>query len=418
MTPSVSGQPWFEAPALRRIFALLNAEGGEVRVVGGAVRNALMGHAVTEVDLATTLRPEEVVARAEAAGIKTVPTGIAHGTVTLVIDGEPFEVTTLRRDVTTDGRHAEVAFGTDWTVDAHRRDLTINALYADAQGRVIDLVGGIEDLEKQLIRFIGEASERVREDYLRVLRFFRFFAWYGRGRPDADGLRASARAKDKLSTLSAERIWSELKKLLSAEDPTRALLWMRQAGVLTAVLPESEKWGIDTIPGLVSAERASGFAPDPLLRLAAMVPPDPERLAAMAARLRLSKAEAAFFQSWAAAKPIADRMAETALDRQLYMEGATGTMARLKLAIATLLPKVEGESDGLERLGHLQRLLTRAKAWTRPRFPLSGADVVLAGVPSGPQVGVKLAMLEAHWVAGNFQEGREALLERLKASLN
>ncbi|MFP5076736.1 CCA tRNA nucleotidyltransferase [Rhizobium sp. YIM 134829] len=418
MTPSVSGQPWFEAPALRRIFALLNAEGGEVRVVGGAVRNALMGRDVTEVDLATTLRPEEVVARAEAVGIKTVPTGIAHGTVTLVIEGEPFEVTTLRRDVSTNGRHAEVAFGTDWQVDAQRRDLTINALYADAEGTVIDLVDGMKDLERHVVRFIGEASERVAEDYLRILRFFRFFAWYGEGRPDADGLRASARAKDKLSTLSAERIWSELRKLLSAEDPTRALLWMRQAGVLTAVLPESEKWGIDTIPGLIAAERAYGWNPDPLLRLAAIVPPDPERLAAMAKRLRLSKAEAAFFQAWAASKPIADRLAETALDRQLYVEGAVGVMARLQLSIANLLPRAEGEADGLEKLAHLQRLLTRAKVWTKPRFPLTGADVVLAGVPSGPQVGAKLAMLEAHWLAGNFREDRTALLDRLKASLD
>ena len=181
---SVATEAWFSAPpALTRVFELLNADGGEVRVVGGAVRNSLMGLAVADIDMATTLLPDVVVARAKAVGIKAVPTGIEHGTVTLVLDGKPYEVTTLRRDVETDGRNAEVAFGTDWTVDAERRDLTVNALYADARGEVIDLVGGLADIEKRNIRFIGNASERVAEDYLRVLRFFRFFAFYGSGRP-------------------------------------------------------------------------------------------------------------------------------------------------------------------------------------------------------------------------------------------
>ncbi len=233
----IAGQSWFSKPGLQRIFSLLNADGGEARVVGGAVRNALMGLPVGDIDMATTLPPQDVVERAKDAGIKAVPTGIDHGTVTLVVDGEGYEVTTLRRDVTTDGRHAEVAFGTDWKEDAERRDLTINALYADASGEVIDLIGGLADIETKTVRFIGDAATRIAEDHLRILRFFRFFAYYGSGRPDADGLRASARAKDKLSTLSAERVWSEMKKLLSADDPSRALLWMRQAGVLAQILP-------------------------------------------------------------------------------------------------------------------------------------------------------------------------------------
>lgn len=290
---SLSDQAWFRQPALRRVLDLLNADGGEARIAGGAVRNALMGVPAGDVDIATTLVPQEVVARAKAAGIKAVPTGIEHGTVTLVASGTPFEVTTLRRDVETDGRRAQVAFGTDWQQDAERRDLTINALYATADGEVVDLVGGLPDIETKTVRFIGDADQRIAEDHLRILRFFRFFAFYGGGRPDADGLRACARAKDKLAVLSAERVWSETKKLLAAPDPFRALLWMRQSGVLSAILPETEKWGIDTIPALVATEQALQWDPDPLLRLSAMVPPDAERLSALAQRLRLSRAESA-----------------------------------------------------------------------------------------------------------------------------
>jgi poly(A) polymerase len=229
---SVAHEAWFQDPRLTRVFSLLNADGGEGRVVGGAVRNSLMDLPVSDIDIATTLRPEAVMERAAEAGIKAVPTGLQHGTVTLVIDGKPFEVTTLRTDVETDGRHAKVAFSTDWKGDAERRDLTINALYADAKGEVVDLVGGLADIETRNIRFIGDAATRISEDYLRVLRFFRFFAYYGSGRPDAAGLKASAAARSKLSTLSAERVWSELRKLLSAKDPGRALLWMRTVATL------------------------------------------------------------------------------------------------------------------------------------------------------------------------------------------
>ncbi|KQS72507.1 poly(A) polymerase [Rhizobium sp. Leaf371] len=411
--PSVADQPWFQAPALRRIFDLLNADGGEVRVVGGAVRNALMGAKVSEVDLATTLTPDAVTERARAAGIKVVPTGIAHGTVTLVLDGVPFEVTTLRRDVSTDGRHAQVAFGTDWAVDAARRDLTMNALYATASGEVIDLVGGIADIEKGMVRFIGPAAERVAEDYLRILRFFRFFAWYGSFRPDADGLRASAQAKAKLSTLSAERVWAELKKLLSARDPGRALLWMRTSGVLTEILPESEKWGIDAIPGLIATEQTLGWPVDPLLRLAAMVPPDAERLDAMASRLRLSKVEGAVLQAFAQAGAIADGIAESALDRLLYRQGASGVVFRLKLALASARQKADTDGEAMATVARLGRLLDRTLAWKKPVFPVSGSDLIASGVSPGPAMGQKLSELEDAWIASGFRESRENLLARV-----
>src|SRR5690606_26477555 len=231
-------------PALQRLLAVLSADDEEARVAGGAVRNALLGQEVADIDIATTCVPDETIRRAEAAGFRTVPTGYEHGTVTVVADKHAYEVTTLRADVETVGRRASVLFGRDWQADAERRDFTINGLYAEADGTVVDLVGGLADIEAKRLRFIGDPETRIREDYLRILRFFRFFAWYGEGRPDAEGLKACARLKEGLSGLSAERVWAETKKLLSAPDPSRALLWMRQTGVLAASLAESEKWGI------------------------------------------------------------------------------------------------------------------------------------------------------------------------------
>jgi len=295
-----------------------------------------------------------------------------------------------------------------------RRDLTINALYARQDGTVVDLVGGLADIESRTIRFIGDAAARIAEDHLRILRFFRFFAYYGSGRPDADGLRACARAKETLAKLSAERVWAETKKLLAAHDPGRALLWMRQVGVLPAILPESEKWGLDSIPALVSAEQAFGWKPDPLLRLAAIVPPDGERLTAMAARLRLSRAEAAFFEEWTAAPAVSPTMAEIAFDRLLYRQGPSGVVTRLKLALATERAKTELDADALGRMAALQRLLARAETWQRPVFPIAGADVLAAGATAGPAVGKLLAQLEKDWLDANFGEDRAKLLARLK----
>lgn len=410
---NVAGEAWFNAPELKTVMALLNADGGEGRIAGGAVRNSLMGLPISDADIATDLLPDAVMARAKAAGIKAVPTGIEHGTVTLVVGGKPFEVTTLRRDIATDGRHAEVAFGKDWQEDANRRDLTMNGLYADKDGNVIDLVGGIADVESRTVRFIGKAEERISEDYLRILRYFRFFAHYGAGRPDADALRAMARGKDGVRQLSAERVWSELKKLLSAQDPGRALLWMRTAGVLMLVLPETEKWGIDEMPGLIEAERVFHWPVDPLLRLAAMVPPDVARLKAMAERLRLSKQEAKVFEDWANAPAIPQKIAATAFARMLYRVGAGGLIVRLKLAIAIARAKAEGDMQLMAEVARLQGLLSQAQDWVAPKFPLSGADVLATGVPAGPKVGERLKQLEDEWVEGNFNADRQALLAKL-----
>lgn len=410
---SVAEEAWFNDPALTRIFALLNADGGEVRVVGGAVRNALMGLPVSDTDLATTWPPEQVIARAEAASIRAVPTGVDHGTVTLVIDGRGFEVTTLRHDAETDGRRARVIFGNDWQLDADRRDFSINALYADQSGQVIDLVGGLEDIATRTVRFIGNPDDRITEDHLRILRYFRFFAHYGGGRPDAAALKACARARDSLARLSAERVWKELRTLLKARDPGRALLWMRQAGVLTVVLPESEKWGIDAVGGLIATESALNWDPDPMLRLMAIVPPDPERMRDLALRLKMSRAETERLVRWAGAPVIQPTLAITALDRLLYRHGAEPLADRIRLSLASARARAATDTSALTDTAGHSRHLARALNWERPRFPVAGADLIARGVRPGPDMGAQLAALEDRWIDSNFALDKPALLAEL-----
>ncbi|WP_245409740.1 CCA tRNA nucleotidyltransferase [Pararhizobium haloflavum] len=406
----LSGSDWFKDENVQTIIGLLNADGGEARIVGGAVRNALMGLAIGDVDIATTLLPDEVMARAEKAGIKTIPTGIDHGTVTLVRNGHPFEVTTLRTDMETDGRRADVVFGTDWAEDAARRDFTINALYLDAQGKVIDLVDGLNDIETKTIRFIGDADLRNSEDYLRILRFFRFFAWYGEGRPDADGLRSAARLKAGLEKLSAERVWMELKKLLSAEDPSRSLLWMRQTGVLTAVLPETEKWGIDAIAPLIHAEEVFGWDADPLLRIMAMVPPDPDRVAAMAKRLRLSRAESRRLVGWARTQPVKHDIGDMAFNRVLYGCDLASMRDWLRLALSAARQRARSDTNALAEAAGYSRLIARLDKWKRPAFPLNGDDLKEVGLEAGPELGALQKTLEGLWLESNFTMTRDDLL--------
>jgi poly(A) polymerase len=413
----LSSQDWFRDPGLQKIMALLNDGEGEARIVGGAVRDALMDFPVGDIDIATTLTPEAVMTRAQSADIKVVPTGIDHGTLTLVLDGVPYEVTTLRADVATDGRHAEVAFGTDWQVDAERRDLTINALYVGRDGKVIDLVGGLDDVASRTVRFIGDPAQRITEDYLRILRFFRFFAWYGAGRPDADGLKAAVRLKSGLARLSAERVWAETKKMLAARDPSRALLWMRQSGVLTEILPESEKWGIDAIPALIHAEEAFGWQPDPLIRLMAMVPPDAGRMKTLAKRLKLSKAEALRLVRWAETAPIPHDIADLAFSRLLYGSEVGGVHDRLILALTSARARARSDTAALAEAGGYSRLIDRAAKWKRPQFPVSGADLLEAGFEQGAQLGALQKRLEAVWVAQNFTPTRAALLAMATSAL-
>jgi len=403
---------WLAKDDLQRLLAALSQGDEEARLAGGAVRNALLGEAVSDIDIATTTVPEETERRAQAAGFRTVPTGKEHGTITVIAGGEAYEVTTLRADVATDGRHASVAFGKDWKADAERRDFTINALYATAAGEVIDLVGGLADLETRTLRFIGDAEARIREDYLRILRFFRFFAWYGNGRPDPEGLRACARLKDGMVRLSAERVWAELKKLLAAPDPSRALLWMRQTGVLSLVLPESEKWGIDAVHALVAAGRDLGWQPDPLLRLEAIVPADPARMAALASRLKLSKAEAARLAAWAMTGPIAPSTGEAALAKIAYRGDRQAVDDRVRLGLAAARAKAGEDSGALAEAGGYLRLLRFLEGWEKPVFPVKGSDLAALGMASGPRMGETLSKLETEWVESGFRAGRDALLAR------
>lgn len=411
---SIAGAQWLGREGLQRLLAALNRDGEEARVAGGAVRNALLGQEVADVDVATTALPDEVVRRVKDAGLRAVPTGIEHGTITVVAPDGAYEVTTLRADVETDGRHAKVAFGRDWTGDAERRDFTINGLYATATGEVIDLVGGLDDLRGRRLRFIGDADARIREDYLRILRFFRFFAWYGDGRPDADGLRACARLKGGLAGLSAERVWAELRKLLSAPDPSRALLWMRQASVLTTILPESEKWGIDSIHGLVAAERDLGWPADPMLRLVAIVPPDEARMADLAGRLRMSRAERDRLKSWAAFGPVPAETSDRALRKRLYGAPPSAAQDRLHLALAGARSRAVGEDAALTEAGAYSRLLKVATAWSDPALPVSGSDLAALGVAAGPRMGALLAEIQQAWIESDFTLDRAALLEKAR----
>jgi poly(A) polymerase len=406
MIAALAGWNLLRDPQVRTVFAALDAEAGATRIVGGAVRDALLGRSVADADFATILTPNEVVARCEAAGLKTVPTGIEHGTVTVVAEGRPFEVTTLRRDVETDGRRAVVAFTSDWKEDAARRDLTINALYCDAEGEVFDPLDGLSDLKAGRVRFIGDAEARIREDYLRILRFFRFFAWYGSGRPDADGLKACARLKSGIATLSAERVWAELKRLLAAPQPGRALLWMRTTEVLQRALPES--WGIDAVHRLVAAEKAEGWEPDALLRLEAILPPHRARMDALAERLRLSRSEAVRLLAWANAPEPDPDMPESDLARALYRVGEggeTGVADRLKHALARALDNGHDQAADAFR-----RLLGQARAWRRPVFPVSGRDLVARGIEPGPAVGERLRELEERWADSGFSLTKEKML--------
>lgn len=411
---TIADAAWLSDKRLQALLAALNQGGEEARIAGGAVRNALMGQDVTDIDIATTTIPDETIRRAEAAGFKAIPTGYEHGTVTVVSEGKPFEVTTLRADVETNGRHAVVAFGRDWQADANRRDFTINALYADAKGKVYDLVGGLKDLEDRNLRFIGEAEERIREDYLRILRFFRFFAWYGAGRPDAQGLKACARLKDGLGGLSVERVWMELKKLLSAPDPHRAILWMRQTGVLTAILPESEKWGIDSMVPLVETEKALGWEPDALLRLAAILPPYPPKIEELAKRLRLSRAETATLVEWAEAPQPSHETSDKTLRQQLYQHPAQAMKMRLRLALVATRQRAMQDAEILRESASLQRQLELVDSYQRPVFPLKGEDLLQLGMKPGKAVGELLGQLEKEWQDSDFSLSRDALLERAK----
>lgn len=406
---------WLHDKGLQSLLSCLSENGEEARVVGGAVRNQLLGYPVNDVDIATTCPPDEIIKRVSEAGFKAVPTGYEHGTITVVVNGHSYEVTALRSDIEPDGRHTKVVFGRDWKADAKRRDFTINAIYADANGKIYDDVNGLADIETATLRFIGEADERIREDYLRILRFFRLYAWIGKGRPDAEALKACARLKDGLLQLSAERVWSELKKMLSSPDPTRALLWMRQAAILGIILPETEKWGIDAFRPLVETGHVMGFAPDPLLRLFSIVPKDEARLKKMAERLRFSNAEKTRLLNWAHMNPIKYDCSDLELKKLGYNHGKEAVLDELTLALANARAHAMSNDKALVEASHYVRLLKLIQNYDIPVFPVTGKDLMPLGISEGPAIGHKLKALEKLWVESGFLLDRQALIDMADA---
>lgn len=399
---------WLREPPLSDLLAVLDRDGEEARVVGGAVRNALLGLPHGDIDIATTAEPQEVVRRAQAAGFKPVPTGIDHGTITVVAAGHPFEVTTLREDVETFGRHATVRFGRDWQRDAERRDFTMNALSLSADGIVHDPVGGLADLEQRRVRFIGAAAARIAEDYLRILRFFRFHAYYGAGAPDAAGLHAAIVARDGLTQLSRERVRMELMKLMIAPRAAAALAVMADTGLLGAVLGGVPY--LASFEAMTEVEAAASLVPDAARRLAALgawIVEDAERLWQ---RLRLTNAEhqrlAAMADGWWRVSPA---MGEDAARVLIYRIGGRPFADRALQAWA--------RSGAPASDSGWRDLVTLPQRWTAPTFPLRAADFIARGVEKGPSLGAALGRAEQAWIAEGFPTDRKALNQIINEAL-
>jgi poly(A) polymerase len=403
--PRLDGQPWLEAPALRLVFNALAAGGHEARAVGGAVRNALLGRPIVDVDLATPALPDEVMRLAVAAGLHAVPTGIEHGTVTVVARHVPYEVTTLRRDIETFGRRARVTFSTDWAEDARRRDFTINALYCAADGTVNDPLGGWPDLAARRVRFIGDAAERIREDYLRILRFFRFNAEYAEGEPDAAGLAACVAGAPGLDGLSGERLRAELLKLVAAPRVVPVVAVMARSGLLDRVIGHEAHPA--ALAHLVALDGALGRAPDAALRLAALAVATPADAEALRAHLKLSNAEAAV-AARAARRPFGASPddPDAAARRLIYEQGTDAFTQAVFLAWA--------RSGRPPEDGAWRARLALAGSFPRPVMPVQGRDLIALGVPPGPEIGRLIAAFESWWIEAGFPSDPAATAARLR----
>ncbi len=408
----ISPKTWMRAAPVRQLMAALTADGQPARYVGGCVRDMLLDRDVRDVDVATALAPEEVIRRLAEAGVRTVATGIEHGTVTAILGEragpfDHFEITTLRTDVTTDGRRATVAFIDDWATDAARRDFTINALFCDGDGTVYDPVGGLADLRQGKVRFVGDAAQRIREDVLRLLRFFRFQATYGTAPADADGLAACTELAPLLPTLSGERVAHELMRLLAAQDPAPVFSLMAGQGILLHVLPETG--AIDRLAALtVIEDRTVGT--DPLRRLAAMLIVDAGGAAGVAERLRLSKVQRLRLIAMAAGLPNVDAaMSQHERRALLYGVGERAFVDFVLLAWADRLARGAACNDEA-----WQMLLALPQHWSLPTLPVGGRDVQVLGVPDGPAIGEALQAVESWWIAGDFSGDRAACLARLQ----
>jgi poly(A) polymerase len=384
--------PWLTSGPAARVLQLLDGDGEQARVVGGAVRNALLQIPTGDIDIATTALPAEVIRRARAAGIKSVPTGIEHGTVTLVVDAQPFEVTTLREDIETFGRKAKVAFGRDWIRDAQRRDFTINGLSVDADGVVHDHVGGVDDIAARRVRFIGDPDARIAEDYLRILRFFRMHAAYGVGEPDRAGTLACINGRAGLATLSAERLRMEMLKLMVAQGAVGAAIAMSDGGLLLPIFGGVAYTG--PFAAMIAAERLLGLQPDPIRRLGALAVAVTEDARRLSIRLRLTNSETRTLDSMGHRWWRLAGMDEATARRRLYRLGADRYRDRLLLAWARV--------GGGTASAHWQQLASLPQRWSAPKFPLKAADFVTRGIAEGPALGQVLALAEGAWLAADF----------------
>ena len=405
---NLADREWLKAEPLQHALKALGGNANEVRIVGGAVRNALMGESVGEIDIATIHTPDETTKRAEAAGFIVHPTGISHGTVMLVahLDGEPitFEVTTLRMDEATDGRRATVAFTKDWAVDAARRDFTINAIYCDAEGALYDPLGGLADINSRTVRFAGDPHERIREDYLRILRFFRFHAHFGKGRPDQAGLAACKNLRDGIEQLSAERIHGEIFKILIARRALDAITLMNEAGVLTKIF--STEPDTSSFEQMVRTDQRVGLQADAILRLAALVDPDSN----IASRLRLSNSQSLRLRSVFTTAGIDPSLRDAERKIILYQLGADQFRDAVRYSWATSGAEIS-DVDWLS-------LLALADGWPIPKFPVTGADLLLRGYQSGPNLGNQLQVLEDWWIAAGFPDDKKFTLDQLDKFTN
>lgn len=423
----IAPRPWMTAASTRAVMKAL-APGGEPRFVGGSVRDALAGRTrIGDVDIATPAPPERVMELLAAAGIRAIPTGVAHGTVTALADHAHFEITTLRRDVKTFGRHAEVAFTDDWREDAARRDFTINAMSLTEVGELFDYFGGEADLAAGRVRFVGDARARVHEDVLRILRFFRFHAHYGKGAPDGAALAAASEAAHLVPGLSGERVWAELARILDAADPAGALALMDGVGVLAHVLEHrrAEGAGVARLAALAGIEVSEGLAgegpgaaADPLRRLAAVLGDAEDRARATAERLRLSRAaRKRLVLLCARGTAIAPDWSAVQARQAIYRDGADGFRDMVLLSWAA--EQAEGrDAHSLRSAAQAySALLEIAHSFVPPQFPLSGADALALGMVPGPAMGLALAAVENWWIDGDFRAGRDDLLARLSREI-
>ncbi|TMJ37017.1 MAG: CCA tRNA nucleotidyltransferase [Alphaproteobacteria bacterium] len=398
--PSLAREAWLKDPALRRVFAAIEAVGGEARVAGGAVRNALLREPVSEIDIATTLTPERIVSAGEKARLGVHPTGIDHGTVTLVIGGKPFEVTTLRVDVETFGRKARVAFTDDWEADARRRDFTMNALYCSMDGKIHDPTSGYADILRKRVRFVGSPAERIKEDHLRILRFFRFHARYGAGAPDGKGLAACIQHKGKLRALSSERVRQELFKLLEAGRASETVRLMASRNVLKVLFAHVSD--LSALERMAKIDMAQGLKPDALLRLVLLA----KAPLSLHQRLRLTNAEMRRLEAIANHVQPKPKLRDRERRVVLYHLGRETWRDLVRLGWA-------GSKDS-PTSKRWRDLLTFADRWPIPRFPLTGQDLIAQGYKPGPAVGRELARLEDWWIASDFQDGKDSLLRKLE----